>query len=65
MGGAAMFMVFAFIGGAPEVYIEQSASPRRGSACCFALTATGFIAADAAEPLAARAASGIWCRDMR
>jgi DHA1 family bicyclomycin/chloramphenicol resistance-like MFS transporter len=50
MGGAAMFMVFAFIGGAPEVYIEQYGIAPARFGLLFALSATGFIGATQLNP---------------
>ncbi|WP_439597935.1 multidrug effflux MFS transporter [Falsiroseomonas sp.] len=43
MGGAAMFMVFAFIGGAPEVYIAQYGIAPARFGLLFAVSAIGFI----------------------
>jgi DHA1 family bicyclomycin/chloramphenicol resistance-like MFS transporter len=50
MGAAAMFAVFAFISGAPAVYIEQFAVPAERFGLLFAISATGFIAASQANP---------------
>jgi DHA1 family bicyclomycin/chloramphenicol resistance-like MFS transporter len=50
MGGAAMFMVFAFIGGAPEIYIEQFGIAPAQFGLLFALSATGFIGATQLNP---------------
>jgi MFS transporter, DHA1 family, multidrug resistance protein len=50
MGGAGMFTVFAFIGGAPEVYIQQfQISPSRFG-LLFAISAAGFISASQLNP---------------
>ena len=43
MGGASMFMVFAFIGGAPEVYIAQYGIAPSQFGLLFAVSAIGFI----------------------
>ncbi|MBU8545460.1 MULTISPECIES: multidrug effflux MFS transporter [Roseomonadaceae] len=43
MGGATMFLVFAFIAGAPEVYIAQYGIAPAEFGLLFALSATGFI----------------------
>ncbi|NKC29256.1 multidrug effflux MFS transporter [Falsiroseomonas selenitidurans] len=43
MGGATMFMVFVFIGGAPEVYIAQFGIAPAEFGLLFAASATGFI----------------------
>jgi DHA1 family bicyclomycin/chloramphenicol resistance-like MFS transporter len=50
MAGSAMFMVFTFIGGAPEVYIRQFAIPPAEFGLLFAVSATGFIAASQVNP---------------
>ena len=50
MAGASSFVVFAFIGGAPEVYIRQfGISPERFG-LLFAISAVGFIATSQANP---------------
>lgn len=43
MGGASMFMVFVFIGGAPEVYIAQFGIAPSQFGLLFAVSAIGFI----------------------
>lgn len=50
MGAAAMFTVFAFISGAPAVYIEQFQVPPGQFGLLFAVSATGFIATSQANP---------------
>ncbi len=50
MGAAAMFCVFAFISGAPAVYIEQFQVPPGQFGLLFAVSATGFIAASQINP---------------
>ncbi|MBR0649950.1 multidrug effflux MFS transporter [Roseomonas terrae] len=50
MGAAAMFSVFAFIGGAPGVYIEQFGVNPTYFGLLFAISATGFIAASQLNP---------------
>jgi DHA1 family bicyclomycin/chloramphenicol resistance-like MFS transporter len=50
MGGASMFTVFAFISGAPEVYINQYGIAPTQFGLLFGVTATGFIAASQINP---------------
>jgi DHA1 family bicyclomycin/chloramphenicol resistance-like MFS transporter len=50
MGAAAMFSVFAFISGAPAVYIEHFGVPPERFGLLFAVSATGFIAASQLNP---------------
>lgn len=50
MGAAAMFAVFAFISGAPGVYIEQFGVSPASFGLLFAVSATGFIAASQFNP---------------
>src|SRR5690349_9916147 len=50
MAGASSFIVFAFIGGAPEVYIRQFHIPPERFGLLFAISATGFIAASQLNP---------------
>jgi DHA1 family bicyclomycin/chloramphenicol resistance-like MFS transporter len=50
MAGAGSFIVFAFIGGAPEVYIRQFHIPPAQFGLLFAISATGFIAASQLNP---------------
>jgi DHA1 family bicyclomycin/chloramphenicol resistance-like MFS transporter len=50
MGAAAMFAVFAFIGGAPAIYIEQFGVPPDRFGLLFAVSAVGFIGASQANP---------------
>jgi DHA1 family bicyclomycin/chloramphenicol resistance-like MFS transporter len=50
MGAAAMFAVFAFISGAPAVYIEQFGIPAEQFGLLFAVSATGFIGASQLNP---------------
>jgi len=50
MGAAAMFSVFAFISGAPTVYIEHFGVPPGHFGLLFAVSATGFIAASQVNP---------------
>jgi DHA1 family bicyclomycin/chloramphenicol resistance-like MFS transporter len=50
MGGATMFAVFAYISGAPEVYIEQFGLSASRFGLVFAVGATGFIAASQVNP---------------
>jgi DHA1 family bicyclomycin/chloramphenicol resistance-like MFS transporter len=50
MGGAAMFAMFAFISGAPAVYIEQFGVPPGRFGLLFAVSAAGFIGASQLNP---------------
>ena len=50
MGAAAMFSVFAFIGGAPAVYIEHFGVPAERFGLLFAISAVGFVAASQLNP---------------
>ncbi len=50
MAAAAMFSVFAFISGAPAVYIEQFNVPPEHFGLLFAVSATGFIGASQLNP---------------
>ncbi len=50
MGGAAMFAVFAFISGAPDVYIQQYGIAPAQFGLFFGISATGFIAASQVNP---------------
>lgn len=50
MGAMAMFAVFAFIGGAPDVYIGHFGIPASRFGLLFALSATGFIGASQLNP---------------
>jgi DHA1 family bicyclomycin/chloramphenicol resistance-like MFS transporter len=50
MGAAAMFMVFAFIGAAPAVYIEQFGVAPGRFGLLFAISAVGFIGASQLNP---------------
>ncbi|WP_137178576.1 multidrug effflux MFS transporter [Roseomonas sp. AR75] len=50
MGAFAMFSVFAFIGGAPAVYIEYFHVPPERFGLLFAVSAVGFIAASQLNP---------------
>ncbi|MBR0683822.1 multidrug effflux MFS transporter [Roseomonas eburnea] len=50
MGAAAMFSVFAFISGAPAVYIEYFGVPAGRFGLLFAVSAAGFIAASQFNP---------------
>lgn len=50
MGAATMFSVFAFISGAPAVYIEQFGVPAERFGLLFAVSATAFIAASQINP---------------
>ena len=50
MGGAGMFTVFAFIGGAPEVYIGQFQIAPSHFGLLFAVSAAGFIGASQLNP---------------
>lgn len=50
LGGATMFMVFAYISGAPALFIEGFGLSPRAFALLFAVTATGFIGASQLNP---------------
>jgi DHA1 family bicyclomycin/chloramphenicol resistance-like MFS transporter len=50
MGAATMFMVFAFISGAPAAYIDYYGVPADRFGLLFAVSATGFIAATQVNP---------------
>ena len=50
MGAATMFSVFAFISGAPEVYIEYFGVDPAHFGLLFAISATGFIGASQFNP---------------
>lgn len=50
MAGSSSFIVFAFIGGAPEVYIRQFHIPPERFGLLFAISATGFIATSQLNP---------------
>jgi DHA1 family bicyclomycin/chloramphenicol resistance-like MFS transporter len=50
MGAASMFAVFAFISGAPTVYIEQFGIPPERFGLFFAVSATGFIGMSQLNP---------------
>jgi DHA1 family bicyclomycin/chloramphenicol resistance-like MFS transporter len=50
MGGTAMFAVFAFISGAPDVYIQQYGIAPAQFGLLFGISATGFIGLSQANP---------------
>jgi DHA1 family bicyclomycin/chloramphenicol resistance-like MFS transporter len=54
MGAAAMFSVFAFISGAPGVYIEHFGVSAERFGLLFAVSAAGFIAASQLNPVLLR-----------
>lgn len=54
MGAAAMLAVFAFIGAAPAVYIEQFGVAPRHFGLLFAVSAVGFIGASQFNPMLLR-----------